>query len=370
MTADPHSQGASSKETLVSLAKAAARGDETPGVATEDFASLVVQARALRCLPLVAEALSTLPNCPRELTGELERSTSGAWAVHMMTHASFGPILSEAFDSGIAVVVYKGAAQASRYYRHQFGRPMLDIDLLVSRDQEAAFHQILFARGFQLLVTPGRSWTSQVGYESTFTSPVSGARTIDVHTAPTPPARYPMPIARMLARSVSGTLFDAPVRFLAPEDELLVMAVNQAYDHFRSGFIRLLDAWLITTQEVVDWDRLVYDARVAGAGTALWLTLLSARRVACAPVPQKALDRLKPDWFRRTWLEALLDTDDQCEPRHQAHRRIEQLLLAYPLIDRPLGFARFTAYHGGLRLLDFAQQAVDRLRGAQTPPSE
>ena len=307
--------------------------------------------------------LRSLRNCPAELASELDRIQSAAWAVHAITAAAIGPVLEQASEQGITVVVYKGAAQAARYYKQPWTRSMADVDLLVRDDQKERLYEILAARNFRGRFTPGRVLTERVSHERSFVPPTPGARVLDIHTSPTPPARYRLPVDDMIARSVPGTLFDAPVRFLTAEDELLVMAVNQAYDHFRMGFVRYLDAWLISSRLVVDWKSLVKVAQLAGAATTTWLTLSNAKRVAGVDVPAEVLDEIEPSLVRRGWLRALLDTGGWGDPRFVLPRRIEQLLLVYPVIDRPLTFVGFLTHHGRLRLLDAFQVLSEKVRG-------
>jgi hypothetical protein len=138
------------------------------------------------------------------------------------------------------------------------------------------------------------------------------------------------------------------------------MAINHAADHFRGGFVRHLDAWLMEGAEGIDWSAVVERAHQAGAATASWLMLSHARSIAGLGVPDDVLTALRPAALRRLWLGTLLDAEGFGDPRFALPRRLEQLLLAYPSLDQPTGFARFAAFHGGLRVLDAAQSFVDQ----------
>ncbi|MEP6651733.1 MAG: nucleotidyltransferase family protein [Myxococcales bacterium] len=346
-------------EALMSCAKAGATACPAVVPPKQSAAALAQAGRRLRCLSLVAGPISHLPQCPPELSDQLARVLVGTWATYTLTAASVTPVLDQARAAGIKVVVYKGAAQAARYYVDPSARPMTDIDLLVADQDKGGIREILERNRFRMLSTPGRDWTAKVSHEYTFAPPIDGSRMIDVHTSPTPPARYHLPVTAMLARSTPGVLFGVPVQFLMAEDELIVMATNQAFDHFRSGFVRFLDAWLITTRIAIDWDVVAENARAAGAAAAAWLTLTLAEQIAGVPVPRAVLTRLRPPLARRLWLAALLDTRGMGEPRRQLSRRLEQLLLVYPLIDDTRGFLRFAGFHGRLRLLDASQQLMD-----------
>jgi hypothetical protein len=347
---------------LMKIAKAAALGRPPPSPADHaTFDALVALARVHRCLAIVAGPMQALPGLDLARTAELERAEAGAWATFAMTAAALGPVLDQAASQGLTLLAYKGAAHAARYYHVPSARPMSDVDLLVLPAEKEHLYRIFHERNFHTFATPRRDWTKSISHERIFVSATAGSRSADVHTAPAAPARHELPVHELLARSRPGALFGAPVRFLAPEDELVVMAMNHAADHFRGGFVRFLDAWLIDRAEVIDWTVVTERARRAGAAAASWLTLSHAKRVAGLSVPDDVLTDLQPSTLRRIWLNTLLDAKGSGDPLVALPRRIEQLLLAYPTLDQPTGFARFAAFHGGVRLLDAAQGLVDQL---------
>jgi len=341
---------------LVAHAKAAAwrEGAPAPHDPTPPE-TLVEAARAQHALAIVGRSLRDLPGCPELLRAELERIDRGAWATHLVTAAALGPLLAEAAAGGIRVVVYKGAAIAACHYDQPWTRAMTDVDVLIARADEPRLHALLARHDFTPLPTPrGRAWTVKASHERTFMPPsgMGGARLLDVHTAPAQPARYHFAVDEMLGRAEPGTLFDAPVHFLTAADELLVMAANQAHDHYRFGLLRYLDAWLLVARSNVDWEVLLAAAQGAGAATAAWLTLTNAARVAGAAVPPAVIERLQPSLIRRAWLGAALDLQGSGEPRRPLPRRLEQLLLLYPTLDHGRDFVRFAAVHGMLRIRD------------------
>jgi len=327
---------------------------------------LVEAARAQHALAIVGPALRQRPDCPAPLRAELERIDRGAWATHVVTAAALVPVLAEAAEDGMRVVIYKGAAIAARHYDQPWTRAMTDVDVLIAPSDEPRLRALLARHGWTPLPTPaGRVWSVKASHERTFAPPphLEGARLLDVHTAPAQPARYRFPVADMLRQARPGTLFETPVHFLTAADELLVMAANQAHDHYRFGLLRYLDAWLLIERTAVDWEALITSARRAGVAAAAWLTLTHARRIAGAAVPEPVLARLRPWFAREAWLRAAFDLRSWGEPRRALPRRLEQFLLLYPTLDRPFGFLRFVAIHGGLRVLDAATAL--RRRAAQ-----
>ena len=349
---------------LMAAAKAAAMGRPAPSPPVGfPPQTLAAQARAHRCLSIVAEALRALSEGLPALQAQLERAAAGAWATYTVTAAALGPVLAQAATEGVRLLAYKGAAHAERYYQVPSARAMSDVDLLVHPAQKEHLYRIFRERGFTTFGTPGRDWTGRASHERIFVPPTQGSRSADVHTAPASPARHRLPVDDLLARGRPGELFGAPLHFLSPEDELVVMAMNHAADHFRGGFVRFLDAWLIARAQRIDWPTLVETAHQARASAATWLTLSHAKRNAGLAVPEEILADLRPSALRRAWLDALLDADGFGNPLVTLPRRIEQVFLAYPTLDGAAGFARFAAFHGGLRLMDAAQELVDRLTG-------
>ena len=357
------------REALIRCAKAAAWSAGAPPLAGGTLESLpapevlVEAARAQHALAIVGRTVRALPACAPSLRAELERIDRGAWATHVVTAAALGPVLAAAAASGLRVVVYKGAALAARLYDEPWTRAMTDVDVLLGAPDVARFHALLARHAFTPLASPpGRAWSVKASHERTFVPAAPGARLIDVHTAPAQPARYPFAVEEMLGRSEPGRLFEAPVHFLTTADELLVMAANQAHDHYRFGLLRYLDAWLLTTRASVDWEALIATAHAAGVATAAWLTLANARRIAGAIVPAPVLEALRPARTREAWLRATLDLEDSGEPRHALPRRLEQVLLLYPSLDRPRDFIRFAAIHGARRALDAGAATWSRFR--------
>jgi len=354
---------------LMAFAKAAALGRPVPAPTGEGQAGeMIALARLHRCLAIVAGPLQMRPGLDQPRRAELERAEAGAWATYAVTAAAMGPVLAQAATVGLTVIAYKGAAHATRYYHVPSARPMSDVDLLVLPAEKERLYQIFHEQNFQTFAMPGREWTKAISHERIFVPTTAGARSADVHTAPASPARHHLPVEELLARSRPGILFGAPVRFLSPEDELVVMAVNHGADHFRGGFVRSLDAWLMDGAEAIDWSAVVSRAHQAGAAAVSWLMLSHARTIAGLAVPDDVLTALRPSALRRMWLAALLDAAGFGDPRVALPRRLEQLLLAYPTLDQPTGFARFAAFHGGLRVLDAAQSFVDQVASGLRSP--
>lgn len=334
----------------------AARGDGAVQTSPETRLApqtLMAIGRANRCLPLLAPYLEPLLVSQEGLGRELAELARAVWASYELTAATLAPLFRELHTRSIAVIVYKGAAQAARYYREPWRRQMQDIDLLLDPEGMTVVGELLESAGYRLLLTPSRMRTAEVSHERTFVTDRAGVRMVDLHTFPAPPFRHPFDRPGLFARARPGQVFGAPVRFLAVEDELVVSAVNQAYDHFRGSLLRAVDGALMIGGQSVDWDAVARGAAEAQARVATWMTLRWMRDVAGAQIPVEALKLLEPAPARRAVLRVALRSDGgRPAPRFHLHRRLEQTLLTLPLMDRPATFAAYVGRHGVWRTID------------------
>ena len=324
--------------------------DQTQALLEREVSALAAIGREHRCLPLLAPALA--PIAPPALTRELDQIVAANWASHELTVATLGPVLRRAHAAGVRVIVYKGAAHAARSYGEPWRRQMQDVDLLLDPAGLRALQQLLAAAGYRDLVMPGRARSAELSHERTMISDTAGVRMVDLHIHPAPPLRYPFDRELLFSHARPLRIFGAPALVLSDEDELVIAAVNQAYDHFRGTLLRAVDGALLIAAGSVDWDRLLVTAERAGARAATWLTLRWMRDVAGAQVPDRVFAALRPGVGRSVWLAALLGPPGRPAPRFRLHRRLEQALLTLPLMDRTPTFLAYTARHSGRRLID------------------
>jgi hypothetical protein len=344
--------------------RAAVGQSSQQAIAEEDVPALLALGREHRFLPLLAPLLA--PRLAAADAEEVNGLAAAAWASYELTAATLGPLFERAHARGIRLVVYKGAAHAARLYHEPWRRQMQDVDLLVPASDWAAAEDLATSAGYRLIVTPRRSRSVELGYEKTLVHARPGVRMIDLHIAPAPPLRHPFDPARLFARARPAQVFGAPVLVLALEDELVISAVNQAYDHFRVSLLRAVDGALLMARGPVDWAALIEAAGEAQARTATWLTLRWIQEVAGGEVPATVLQSLHPPRGRTVWLSALLGAA-RPSPRFRFPRRIEQLLLTYPLMDHASTFWSYTARHSARRLIDAwraARGARDQRGGA------
>jgi hypothetical protein len=97
--------------------------------------------------------------------------------------------------------------------------------------------------------------------------------------------RVALDMAQIQARCTTVVLAGAPVRTLAPEDLLLVLAVHGAKHYWpRLGWMCDV-AELLRLHPTLEWDHVQARARSLGVQRLLWLSLRLAQHLLGAPLP-------------------------------------------------------------------------------------
>jgi hypothetical protein len=252
---------------------------------------------------------------------------------------------------GIPHAVIKGASVAPLYGDISL-RPMCDVDLLVRAADVVSAREALVALGYVLSVrTPVETELSPRGDHPLGVS-------LDLHHLLAFPGQFVPDIGGMLERA---TRRDG-VSVLAPEDELLVAALDTARDCFAGVGRSMADVAVISRAFEVDWDAVCCRARDWGLAGAAWAALGCARIAFGARVPAEAARALRPSPAREAYLRAWLDLT-RVSPYRMARRtpggaalRFAMSVLWPALVDGPLRRARF-----------LARYALDRLRIARAP---
>jgi len=303
-------------------------------------------------LPLVLaaarEGLVAAPDSVMERPREKRR-------VHRLMLAAAGESAADVSGtlsrSGVPHAVIKGASVAPLYGGISL-RPMCDVDLLVAeRDlpgARGALEGLGYVRGERSPVetefAPGDKWPLGVS--------------LDVHHRLAFPGQFAPDIDRMLERAS----FRDGMLTLAPEDDLLVTALDMARDCFSWVGRSAVDLAVISHTFEIDWDAVGARARDWGLAGAAWAALGCARRALGARVPKGVLRALRPSPPREAYLRAWLDTS-RVSPYRLTRRtrggaplRLAMCVLWPVLVDGHAGRACF-----------LARYALDRLRVFRAP---
>lgn len=195
--------------------------------------------------------------------------------------------------AGIDAVALKGLTLAERAYGSLFAREVRDLDLLVAPDRLDAARAALMADGYRWLerdFSP-RAARSYRRRKTHFTlhDDAHGVH-LELHwallRAPDLAGRR---LAEMWERSTPGSFMGAPLRQLAPDDELLMLLLHGS-KHGWSDLIWLCDvvAWL-RRAPAVDWDALYGRARALRAERFIALGVLMVGALLSVPLPAVAV---------------------------------------------------------------------------------
>ncbi len=172
---------------------------------------------------------------------------------------------------GIKAVALKGPILAERFYPDPALRPCIDLDLLVDADQLEAATGVLEALGYEGQTGPGAAYARAHEHHVHFER--RAAPTIELHFRLYAGFGTVLRARDALDRATSmRTPSGATVWVLAPEDELLYLALHAA----GHSYVRLLWLYdlklLLRARPDLDWSPIVHRAREAGVLAALAFT--------------------------------------------------------------------------------------------------
>ena len=182
-------------------------------------------------------------------------------------------------DSGIPVIVLKGACLAEVVYRNPALRTMYDVDLLFMRRDLTRAQKILMDAGYD---------------------PHSAQLFLDIHwdidLTSTP---LSIEMEGIWERAQPCVIADVEVLVLSTEDLLIHLCVHLSYHHlFGAAGLRTLYDIRETIRYYsgrIQWEVVRDRSREWGIGNSVRLTLLLARDLLNADVPDKVLEGLRQD---------------------------------------------------------------------------
>lgn len=190
-------------------------------------------------------------------------------------------------SSGIEVLLLKGADLLGRAYGGVLGlRPMVDVDLLVHREDLLPIERLLGAGGFRSCVDGNPAYVSP-----------TGVLLLDLVTE----LWYRRDIESIWKRSVPRCVFGRLRPALHPEDSLIHLVAYQTIHRGRLSPQMALDvaAFLDVEGGLIDWHRVVQEVTAWGLSLPLYHGLSYARDTGGAKVPSWVLDDLRPAASRR-----------------------------------------------------------------------
>lgn len=269
--------------------------------------------------PYVDHRLSTafadvhVPETVRAVCAQATRTNA---MLHLRRRLVLRELLQALAPQAIPVMLLKGAVLAHHVYPTPATRTMDDLDVLVPQARIREALTALQSAGF---VFPERyhDYYSAVMHEPELpelTWPLErrGAPIfIELHTsidfARVLPPSY---LEALWAKSVPTALGGLACRMLAPEDFLFHICLHLSrYHKFQSGLRALLDIALYIThhRQTWDWAHLAATSQHHGFAAWMYVTLLLARRLLAAEIPDSFFACLSPPENLQAVLHLALD---------------------------------------------------------------
>jgi hypothetical protein len=262
--------------------------------------------------PLLHFHLSKLADSasiPPQVMEHLQNSARWYAFRNMSLYRELWEVLSTFSEHEIPVIVLKGAALAPLVYEDITLRPMVDVDLLVRRQDLEAVERLLCTLNY----VPDESCFSQTWYQDYHHHLVPYVKhdrglvlEIHHHISP-PPLSDRMPIHDLWQRALPVQIATLPTFMLVPEDLLLHLSLHLIDDILGRGMAkpRILGDMAETIrryQTQIDWDQLLRNAKTYGVDKYLYYALRLAREMVAAEVTTQVLYALRSS-IRGSFLE-------------------------------------------------------------------
>jgi len=289
--------------------------------------------------------------------GESKSDLSRLKAAHDGTEATISEYLSELdrvgellHDADIRMVALKNAGIARGLYPCAGCCPMGDLDVLVDPRHFREAHQILVDDGFQFeFRSPFESAEldeAELGGGSEYWKLLPSGKKLWFELQWRPVAgRWIRPdqepaAADLISRSVP--IEGSVVRMLSPVDNLIQVALHTAkHTYVRAPGFRLhTDVDRIVRRQDVDWSEFVDCARKINVKTAVYFSLAIPKAIFGTPIPQEALDALRPSSVKVNYMHRWLRNVDLFGPLESKFSKLEYILFNALLYDSIGGLAR------------------------------
>ncbi len=198
---------------------------------------------------------------------------------------------------GIEVIAYKGPALAASLYGSPEKRSFRDLDLLVPEAELFRVQELLVERGYQATPSLTPEQTAQLireGYHLQFLR-AEDRVLLEVHWRVSSRYFAELDMAELRQRRREGFVLGRRIYSLAPEDQLVCLAVHAARHHWDClGYAVDLTA-LLHVNGTADWEYGCRLAQRSGTLRRVQLALLLCAELLDSTVAQGVLARLPQD---------------------------------------------------------------------------
>lgn len=282
-----------------------------PVAASLDPSGLVAEAGRHGLSGLVLHALERSgARLPEQDAEQLRRDALGFRATAVKGKRLLGRSLDALAASGLTPVVLKGIPLAERLYGDAGHRASTDVDLWVLPADAARAQHALEGLGLRPAPANEPHHVELAGPEGL----------VELHRYPIAPFGELVTGAALRERAVEAETGGRRYLRLAPDDELLYLAVH-ATNHLLQRLAWVYDLKLLARAEPsLDWERLLRTAADSGTAGLAFYALDAAARLLEAPIPAHALAALRPSRWRAAAAERLFSEGNLASAYFAGHR--------------------------------------------------
>lgn len=316
------------------------------GVSGDDWVGVLAAAEHHRVTGLLAARLDLLEPSARPPDPIAARLRGIAMAVAVRNSRllhELSLVLRELRAAGRNAIVLKGAHLVEAVYASPAMRSMDDADILVRSTDLVAVKDIL--RRLDYIPRPTDAPSSAPHHLTPFEKP--GLAVVEVHWTIPPSGLFRIDAEGLFARAVEAEVGGVRALVLCPEDLLLHLCIHTSVHHrFGLGLRALFDVAETVKRYggTLKWEVLAERSRGWGASRALHLTLLTARDLAGASVPDRVLAELRPADFDpglAAWAaEQTARRNDELWQEGSVSPRVASVLGARSVRERAVGLFR------------------------------
>jgi hypothetical protein len=266
-----------------------------------DWHDLIRQARSHAVLYLLYHRLKKR-NLDRLIPADMLQTVRTeyfecAWRNNNL-YSDLSKVLKALQAEDIPVIVLKGAYLAQAVYQNIALRLMGDIDILVRKNDLLKAKEQLLELGYSPLKETDIATACA---SSQHLSPMvkQDCPPVELHWSIEAPTRpFTIDLDGLWQRARPATVSGVEALALSPEDLLLHLCLHTSVHHLYSNGLRAfcdIRETIRHYQDELDWGIVQRHAEEWGAVNSVYLTLYLAKKLLSADVPDKKLERLKPD---------------------------------------------------------------------------
>jgi hypothetical protein len=260
--------------------------------------------------------------------------------------AELGSILSAFKENGIPAIALKGVTLAEMLYGNPALRTVLDLDILMRRDDLPRAGSLLDEMGYQKSTLPGD--IDHPFHEVPYIKRAKISFFVELHWNLEDERLVSIPQEKLWERARTLRLPWGQVMVISFEDTLMFSAIQLFKQSDQLKILGDIAELLKKCEETLDWNYITDAARSWGIDTALYYSLRKAGELLEAPVPLSATKKLRPKAWRRWAIDLLSGRQLSIIPLKQRKLRAETLNLVRSLMmSEPGRMLRVLEKHRG-----------------------